>query len=171
MIVNYKGETSLSIRSLINDDESTSVGINSKVTYKVLVQNNGTITSNNNVVTSVIPKDLVYISNSVSDGGVYNKKNNTITWNIDSINPGEQESLTYRLSMPTEGDLTKVYKLSSSVKNSDKELIDSNKVSISLENLENPQTGDDRTYIVMIALIVSSFVFILLRGKIYIANI
>ena len=171
MIVNYKGETSLSIRSLINDDESTSVGVNSKVTYKVLVQNNGTITSNNNVITSVIPKDLVYISDSVSDGGIYNKKNNTITWNIDSINPGEQESLTYRLSMPTEGDLTKVYKLSSSVKNSDKELIDSNKVSISLENLENPQTGDDRTYIVMIALIISCFAFIVLRGKTFIGNI
>lgn len=73
--------------------------------------------------------------------------------------------------MSTEGVLNKEYKLSSSVKNSDKELIDSNKVSISLENLENPQTGDDRTYIVMIALIISSFAFLLLRGKTYIANI
>ena len=171
MIVSYKGSISLSIRTLVNDSNETNVLLNNKVGVKILVLNNGSIKSEDNIITTTIPKELKYIDNSASNGGVYDENTRKITWN-NSINPGEQLKLTYKVQVPSDEEEEQLFRLNASVKNSEVGEITSNISSIKVKELTNPKTADNnKTYFLGIVLFISTLLFLIIKKKSIIKSI
>lgn len=169
MIINYKGNTSLSINTLVNNNDETLIDTDSEVLIKVLVMNKGSIDSFNNIIESKINNGLEVVNDSISDNGTYNMKDNSVIWNIDDIKPSEQITLYYKVKPKTQIEENKSYRIGSSVINNiEKVKLSSNKAEIKVNPLINPKTGDDRTYIVIFGLVVSSLLFIALKSKVFI---
>ncbi|RZK56425.1 MAG: DUF11 domain-containing protein, partial [Pedobacter sp.] len=79
-------------------DHLTPVGIDIPYDYTILVKNNGLFTSNNIVVTDVLPAGLTYISHSAGKGMAnYSTGSNTVLWTVPTVEPGAIVMLTIKV--------------------------------------------------------------------------
>ena len=84
IIIDHKNGAVLTISSYVNNGGSTKAVKGSTVNYKVVVKNEGTSESTNNVITSKIPEGFKYVVGSASDNGEYIESTNSIRWNVSS---------------------------------------------------------------------------------------
>lgn len=77
------------------DDNKGDIQVGDELIYKVSYANPGekaaTVT-----VTDELPVGLTYVDKSASDGGVYSKGDNTLTWKIEGVKPGESGFVTFK---------------------------------------------------------------------------
>ena len=78
-------------------------------TFKIKVINNDEKDSNENIITTYLNKDITVIPNSISDYGVLDKKNNTITWDISLIDNNSSFELFYDAFVNRGADTNKIY--------------------------------------------------------------
>ena len=77
--------------------------------FEVKVSNDDEKKSKDNTITAYIDKDMTIIPNSISDYGVLDKKNNTITWNINLIDNNSSFRLSYDAYVNNGVDTNKMY--------------------------------------------------------------
>lgn len=77
------------------DDNEGAIQVGDVLTYKVGYANLGdkdaTVT-----ITDELPSGLTYVDKSASDGGVYNKRENTLTWKLEGVEPGASGFVTFK---------------------------------------------------------------------------
>lgn len=77
------------------DDNEGAIQVGDVLTYKVGYANLGdkdaTVT-----ITDELPSGLTYVDKSASDGGVYNKRENTLTWKLEGVEPGANGFVTFK---------------------------------------------------------------------------
>lgn len=146
---------------------------NDNFTYKLTVENIGSVNSETVTVTDVLPPGVELVEDSISDGGIYNPETNTITWTLPSINAGEIKNLTFSVKALEMGEnvdgssiLESLVEGVFSIKHQDKiteTKIDSNEVLtkvvkpvLTIEKLSNPESnsivlsGDEITYTMVV---------------------
>lgn len=164
IIVDKLGEVDLSISSTIDDKLSVKTKRGKSLSYKVVVQNKGTITSYGNIIKTSLPDGLEYVDGSASDNGVYDKDTNTITWNLDTLDPNEEKILTFKVLST---DTKSKYIVKANIQNEDMtEVVKSNDVEILIEsNVENPNTSDNILLYIITSLLSLTFLIIFTRKK------
>ncbi|WP_316765929.1 gliding motility-associated C-terminal domain-containing protein [Pedobacter frigiditerrae] len=85
-------------------DHLTPVGMDTPYDYNILVKNNGLFTSNNVVVTDVLPAGLTYVSHSAGKGiANYSSASNTVLWTVPTIESGAVVMLTIKVKSSKSG--------------------------------------------------------------------
>ncbi len=140
VIRNVKGSPKLSINTTVNEKESINTTANSKLKYRVTVNNNGTVESLDNKIISKLPEGFVYVDGSATNGGVYDKNTNTITWVIYRINENESTTVSYEAYAPNGLSNLKSYVSEATIEAYGVEnRIESNKATVRL--MANPKTS------------------------------
>lgn len=84
----------------IKTTDQLSVVSEDNITYYLNITNTGNSVANNVTIIDPIPSGLTVLSNKVSDGGIINENNSSITWLINSINPGETITVSFTVEVP-----------------------------------------------------------------------
>ena len=166
VIIDHENGAVLTISSYVNNEGSTKASKGSELNYKVVVKNEGTTSSTNNVITSRIPEGFEYVEGSASDSGVYLESTNSVRWNIDEIGVESTKELTYKVSVSEDVDLTQAYISSATISNDGNDEIESNETRVILEGtITNPKTGDFNRIIILFVLCVAGFILYYIQDK------
>lgn len=68
------------------------------ITYSLTVSNNGKAAAKDVVVKDPVPEGLELVENSISDGGTV--KDGVITWNVGTMDPGAEKTVTFKVTVP-----------------------------------------------------------------------
>lgn len=79
-------------------DKAVQVNPGDIVTYSITLTNNGEIASNAITVRDKIPQGLKIVSGSITENGILT--DDTITWNIDSIEIGKTITVSFKVTVP-----------------------------------------------------------------------
>jgi len=107
--VDYKGEAKLEINSTVNNVSEYNAKNNKELSYKIIVENKGEISSWNNVIVTYVPKEIVIDKDSISNNGEYDKNDNSITWKIEELGAGENIVFSYDAVVSLTADKSKSY--------------------------------------------------------------
>ncbi len=99
-LVARDGEVSFDIENTVNGLAKYNASKDKNLEYKISITNNGNASSGENVITSYIPEELNIVENSISDNGVYDKDEHTITWNVDRIEAEQELEFSYMATAP-----------------------------------------------------------------------
>ena len=98
--VDEEGTVKFEIENTVNGLAKYNASKEKKLEYKINVKNVGNASCDSNVITTSVPKEVTVDEKAISDSGVYNKKDNTITWNVDLIEIDEALTFTYNATAP-----------------------------------------------------------------------
>ena len=130
----------------INKDvNDTNPNLGDEIEYAVTVENIGSASSSNVVVTDVLPDGVEFVS--ASNGGIYDEESRTITW-ILNLNSHETQRLTVNVKVNVYGSLTNtatVNDKTADVTITVPEIIINKRVDIS-----NPNLGEEIEYIISV---------------------
>ena len=133
-------------------------------TFIIKVINADQKESRNNIITTYLNKDITVIPNSISDYGVLDKKNNTITWNMSLIDDNSSFELFYDAFVNRGAKTDKIYDTHTVLKsNTIKNHITSNTTNIIL--IENAIFGVLRDIIIVIIALLIFYKIIDIRNK------
>lgn len=91
-------EQSVNFGPYTDGPDAVPVNADDIVTYKLTVQNNGTATAKNVVITDTVRSGLILLDQSLSNAQV--NENNTITWSIGDLEAGTSRSVTFQVRAP-----------------------------------------------------------------------
>ena len=161
LIVLEKGNVDINIESFIDGEKNININEKKTLKYKTILKNNGNSPSYNNTVTSVIPKSITYVNDSVNNNGIFDKENNTITWNINYLDALSGVVLEYEIEASNvDNEIIKT-----SFKRDEVSEVNSNNLFITLDKLENPKTSDSSVSSIIAALCLSLLVFLFVNRK------
>ncbi len=149
-IVNNKSRVDLKIDNYIEDTSIVAAKKGDKLKYKVVVTNQGGDISHSNVITSVIPDELTYVTGSASGGGVYSKTTKTITWLVSELYPNTRKELTYNVTVNNDIADINTIQMRSSIVSDEITEIQSTPVTVTVEEknssnvipiFDSPKTG------------------------------
>ena len=171
IIVDKKGSSALTVNSYVNSKEEVNLTESSNVEIKVFLKNTGKAPSYENKVVSNVPEGVEYVAGSATDNGVYDEEKNTVTWDLDYLDASSGYIFSYEVAVTT-GSKESVYVTTSSVSSEDNTTpIVSNEAKVTTpgvggdapeeesDEITNPGTGDERTTILVMLLIVSIGIF------------
>ena len=140
VVVNQSGKPNISISTTVNEKEAVNTTSNSKLTYRININNSGNAAALDNKVTSTLPEGFSYVDGSASNGGVYNANNNTVTWTLARIEEGSKVTLTYEAYAPNGLSSLKSYVSEATIESSNiQSKVVSNKTTVRL--MANPKTN------------------------------
>lgn len=148
---NEEGVIKLEISNTVNNLTKFNASSNKNLEYKIYVKNTGDAPSGNNVITTNVPDKVIVDESSISDAGIYNKKKNIITWNIERIDNKEQVVVSYKALAPDTASGEEL--IGNSMVLSAQQTIEtySNNTIVSLDKIveiiNNPNTGTSMIYI------------------------
>ena len=163
-----------SVESFVDGKQSVHTQKNSVVTITVKVTNTAKTPLYDNVIVSSIPSGFEYVNNSAIKNGVYNSTNNTISWDLDYLDASDSELFSYELRVPSDADISKVYKTSATLTTrgidtpivSDDAQVDLGDNTSNVDNVTNPKTGSfSQVILIIIALLATMSSIILLNKK------
>ena len=94
-IPNKKGNVELEIDNKIENAYNYETNSKKIVNYVIKVSNKGNAPSGDNIVTIVIPKDLKVKEETISDNGILDLENNTVSWSIDYLESNSEKNLSF----------------------------------------------------------------------------
>ncbi len=148
ILFNEKGNVSLKINNYVNNLSKYTTTRGKTLNYRIEVVNSGSAPSTNNVIVTNVPKELVYVKGSASDGGIYNKTNHTITWRVNSIKANSTVSFRYSATVPKDAMTGIEFIGKSTISSQEIGEIQSRKTNVSLIN--NPKTAAPIAVLVII---------------------
>ncbi len=95
-----KGTVKYEINNTVNGLAKYNASKDKKLEYKINVKNIGNAPSSENVITTYVPEEVTVNESSISDSGVYNSSNHSITWTFDYFDVGETKELDYQATAP-----------------------------------------------------------------------
>ena len=177
IIVDKKGSSALSVNSYVNSKEKVNLTESSNVEIKVFLKNSGKAPSYENKVVSNVPEGVEYVAGSATDNGVYDEEKNTVTWDLDYLDASSGYIFSYEVAVTT-GSKESVYVTTSSVSSDDNETpIVSNEAKVTTpgvggdapeeesEEIVNPKTGDERSFVIILGLLIGSIVLFSIKNK------
>lgn len=99
-IPNKKGNVELEIDNKIENAYNYETNSKKIVNYVIKVSNKGNAPSGDNIVTIVIPKDLKVKEETISDNGILDLENNTVSWSIDYLESNSEKNLSFDIIIP-----------------------------------------------------------------------
>ena len=161
------------IESYVDGKQRAHSTQNGEVTITVKLTNTAKTPLYENVVVSNIPEGFEYVDASAIKEGVYNRENNTITWNLDYLDANDSELYSYKVKVPNTADLNKLYNTTAQLSTkgidtpivSDEAVVDLGSNETSTDVAENPKTGSFNEIILILIAFVST------AGLIYLFNI
>jgi uncharacterized repeat protein (TIGR01451 family) len=145
------GEVKFEIQNTVNNVVKYNASKEKGLKYKVSVTNTGNAASDNNIITAYLPKEITIIESTITDNGVYNRENHTITWTYEYMEEKEKHDFYYEATAPAETNGKELI-TNASVK-SNQVLTDtySNNTIVTLDKIveiiSNPKTGTTTVYI------------------------
>lgn len=104
-----------------------------------------------NIITTNVPIKVIVDESSISNNGVYNKKNNTIMWNIERIDANQKIEVSYKALAPksTNGKELIGNSIVSSTQQTRESYSNNTIVTLDkiIEIIANPNTGGRMIYI------------------------
>lgn len=100
IIPNEQGTTDLKIDNYIENKYEYKTISNKKISYKIVVNNDGTASSGQYNIKVHIPKELEIDEQSITNNGVFNKENREIIWALDYINPHAEMIYNFAIMVP-----------------------------------------------------------------------
>ena len=177
IIVDKKGNSALTVNSYVNSKEEVNLTESSNVEIKVFLKNSGKAPSYENKVVSKVPEGVEYVAGSATDNGVYDEEKNTVTWDLDYLDASSGYIFSYEVAVTT-GSKESVYVTTSSVSSDDNETpIVSNEAKVTTpgvggdapeeesEEIVNPKTGDERSFVIILGLLIGSIVLFSIKNK------
>lgn len=168
----YESTPNLVISNYINDNDKYFAKKDEILKYSIRIKNTGDGKSTNNIVITNVPDGLLILEDKISDNGIYNKENNTITWNYELLGAAEEYTFNYYAKVIDSN--TTMYIGSSYITSSQvQEKAESNETIVNIENIiivpdiiNNPYTGT-RMFIAIsiIILIVSSSIYLIMKKR------
>ena len=131
------GEVHLKIDQTIQNTHDITVSHDGVLNSEIVVSNVGNASSGNNIIQTVLPKNIEVDTLSITDQGVYDKASRTITWNIDLLDSLGEEKLNFNIYV--DDDHLGTYKLNSTISSDQEELITSKDVLLHI--FDNPKTS------------------------------
>jgi len=151
-------------------DDKTIVEVGDKVTYFITVENVGSATACGITVKDIVSEHLASTVLSVENNGVL--KDGTITWTIDSIEPGAKVTVSFTVELPAVVDNTVIKNTAIVVGDTDgdgdDDEIPTNEVEIEVHHPDIPETGDNAyvsVWTMFLILSAAGFVAINIFGK------
>ena len=95
-----KGTVTLKIENTVNGLAKYNASKDKNLEYKINVQNTGDVASTQNKIVTYVPSGVTVIADSISDSGVYNESNDTITWTLENLEAGETAGFSYKATAP-----------------------------------------------------------------------
>lgn len=134
--------------------EKLDAEIGSTVTYFLTVTNSGEGEAKEIVVSDKIPEGLVYVAGSADNSGTL--ESGVLTWKIPSLAPGQSIQLQFKVKIPTVTKDTSWTNVATMVSEYDPEAVESNEVVVTAKIPVTPDTGDNFSATLFIALMVLS---------------
>ncbi len=168
----YNRTINLNIINKVNNLDKYNANKGEVLMYTINIKNTGDGYSENNIVSTFVPKGLEVDTHTISDNGIYDKDKNIIVWNLDELGPNDDYTFNYYAKVAVE-NLTEYIGNSYITSSQIQEKIESGDTIVSIENkinatdtIKNPKTGTGVSMIiVLIVLLVSSSAYILLKRK------
>lgn len=168
----YNRTIILNIINKVNNLDKYNANKGEVLMYTINIKNTGDGYSENNIVSTFVPKGLEVDTHTISDNGIYDKDKNIIVWNLDELGPNDDYTFNYYAKVADE-NLTEYISNSYITSSQIQEKIESGDTIVSIENkinatdtIKNPKTGTGVSMIiVLIILLVSSSAYILLKRK------
>lgn len=91
----YHREINISITNKVNSLDKYKANKDELLLYSVSIHNSGDGYSENNIISTVVPKGLEVDKTKISDNGTYNEDKNIITWNLDELWPNGEYTFNY----------------------------------------------------------------------------
>lgn len=149
----YNRTVNLNIINTVNDIDKYNAKKDEILMYSVKIQNTGDGYSENNIISTTIPTGLEIDKDRISDNGIYNEEDNTITWNLDILNPNEEYTFYYYAKV-IDSDIKEYIGHSYLTSNQVQEQIESENTIVNIEDtIENPYTGDKLYLVILFAVI------------------
>lgn len=149
--IDQKGTVKLNISYTVNGLTKYNVSNNNNLKYKITVKNTGNAPSGDNVITTIVPQEIIVDESSISHSGIYNKNNNTITWKIDRIEIEEELTVFYKATAPSGLRGKELISNSAVTSQQMSSKVYSNNVIVTfdkiVEIINNPNTGNNLIYI------------------------
>lgn len=159
-----EGTVTLKIDNTVNGVVKYDASLTKKLQYSIKVKNAGNAASGDNIIVTYAPKEVVVDESSISDGGVYNSDDHSITWNVEYLDPNQAIELRYNAEAPKnvkEQNLTGY----STVSSGQSPRVRSNETVVTMKDtialVENPNTGVNGLYIPKLDLFIPGY-FILI---------
>ncbi len=149
----------LEIKAFVDGKDKISVKKNDEVTITIKLYNDAKTPSYSNKIVSKVPTDIVYVEDSASRDGIYNKDDSTITWNLDYLDSKDTIMFTYKVKIPSTATNASVYRTNASVTSTDFEVpvvSDTVQVNVGTQvDEKNPNTGDFRQTLLLFIFMIS----------------
>jgi uncharacterized repeat protein (TIGR01451 family)/gliding motility-associated-like protein len=94
--INSPKVADLSLLKTVNDSNPN---VGDELTFTVKLENSGPDIATNVAVEDVLPKGYTYVLGSVSDNGMYNAANHTLTWSGKTIQVSGFDEFTYKVKV------------------------------------------------------------------------
>ena len=84
-------------------------------TYRVVVNNTSSIDAKDIEIVDSVPSGLIVVESSITNNGIYDSTNNTITWNIDKLSAKTSINLDYNVTVGSDITLGTIYRSSAHI--------------------------------------------------------
>ena len=172
----YESKPNLAISNYVNDSDKYFAKKDEILKYSVKIKNTGDGKSTDNVVITNVPNGLLVLEDQISDNGIYDKNNKTITWNYELLGAGAEYTFYY-FTKVIDSKITEYTGNSYISSNQVQEKAESDDTIVNTENkiivpdiIKNPntETGIFIVLLTIILIISSSIYFIMKKRKDYI---
>ncbi|MBQ6222740.1 MAG: DUF11 domain-containing protein [Solobacterium sp.] len=80
----------------------SSVKYGESITYTLTAENTGISTSAKTFISDRLPEQVEYIEGSADHGGIYDAGSRTLKWELDGLEPGEKQAVTFKVIVRAE---------------------------------------------------------------------
>lgn len=91
----YNRTINLNIINKVNNADKYKAKKDEILMYNVKINNTGDGYSENNIITTIVSKEIEVEKDRISYNGIYNKEKNTITWIFDELGPNDEYTFNY----------------------------------------------------------------------------
>ena len=162
----------ISINNQVNGNDKYIAKKDEILKYSIIIKNTGDGKSTDNIVIANVPDGLLILEDQISDNGIYDKENNTVTWNYEILGVEEEYTFNYYAKVVKDNAteyISKAYITSSQVQ----EKIETDDTIVNIENkisvpdtIKNPNTGTGIFIVIsIIILIVSSSIYWIMKKE------
>ena len=162
----------ISINNQVNGNDKYIAKKDEILKYSIIIKNTGDGKSTDNIVIANVPDGLLILEDQISDNGIYDKENNTVTWNYELLGVEEEYTFNYYAKVVKDNVteyISKAYITSSQVQEkteSDDTIVNiENKISVP-DTIKNPNTGTGIFIVIsIIILIISSSIYWIMKKE------
>jgi len=148
----YHRKVNLSITNKVNSLDKYKANKDELLLYSVSIHNYGDGYSENNIISTVVPKGLEVDKTKISDNGTYNEDKNIISWNLDELGPNREYTFNYYAKV-IDDSISEYIGNSYITSTQVSERVNSDDTIVTIDTIKNPNTGTKSIIIFIFSLL------------------